>query len=93
MRLSRFILLLAALLAMANAVALAIYDASSPNRAELAALMGWAVLIVPLALMSERVGYRWFDAVVVMIPIYNLAFIVKMVWRYASLPRNEWPPR
>jgi hypothetical protein len=51
------------------------------------------VLFVLGALAAGRVSYRWFDAFLVLIPIYGLFFLVKLAWRLALLPYRDWPPR
>jgi peptidoglycan/LPS O-acetylase OafA/YrhL len=45
------------------------------------------------AVVATRVSYRWFDALLLLVPFLGLIFLVKFSWRMASLPYRDWPPR
>jgi len=51
------------------------------------------VVFVLGALAATRVSYRWFDAFLLLIPIFGLFFLVKLAWRLAFLPYRDWAPR
>ncbi|HEX6208457.1 MAG TPA: hypothetical protein VF058_08895 [Actinomycetota bacterium] len=50
-------------------------------------------LIVSMGLIAKRVGYRFRDGLMVFIPIYSYVFMVKMLWRWSSLPERPWDDR
>jgi hypothetical protein len=52
-----------------------------------AALAGW---IAAFAWMSTRVGYRWFDAFLLFVPILGAVYGLRTLWRAASLPHAYW---
>ena len=51
------------------------------------------VILGMLALMAPKVGYRWFDCLFAMIPIYGIIFIFRIAYRIAFLPNKDWPER
>lgn len=59
----------------------------------------WIQFGVTLALIgvfsrvATKVSYRWFDAFVILIPIYGLIWMGKIMWRIAYLPDRDWRPR
>ena len=56
---------------------------------------GMSVLVIGLALgiMATKVGYRWFDALLALIPIYGFFFLFKIAYRVAYLPQKDWTER
>jgi hypothetical protein len=72
-------------------IALMLVLSGAPLRPTLAARIVPALLALAiLAVMCSRVGYRWFDALFALIPVYSLLFVVKILWRVASLPARYW---
>jgi hypothetical protein len=55
-----------------------------------AALLVSLVALVALGVVATRVGYRWFDALFALIPIYGVCFQIKLLWRLAALPGRYW---
>jgi hypothetical protein len=51
------------------------------------------VLLVLGALVATRVSYRWFDAVLLLIPILGLFYLWRFAWRLSLLPYRDWSPR
>lgn len=51
------------------------------------------VLFVVGALIARRVSYRWFDAFLLMIPLFGLIYLWRFAWRLSFLPYRDWPPR
>ena len=45
------------------------------------------------AVLAPRVSYRWFDCLLVLVPIYSLFWAFKILWRVSYLPFRDWPPR
>jgi hypothetical protein len=56
-------------------------------------LLSLLVLFGLGAVVATRVSYRWFDALLLLVPFLGLVFLVKFSWRMASLPYRDWPPR
>jgi hypothetical protein len=58
---------------------------------------GWPppalVLFVAGALIARRVSYRWFDAFLLLIPLFGLIYVWRFAWRLAFLPYRDWEPR
>jgi hypothetical protein len=51
------------------------------------------VALVALALVAwicGLVGYRWFDSLFALVPVYGVLFQVKLMWRVAALPARYW---
>lgn len=71
-------------------VALTLILAGDPQRPDPAAAVPFGVALVLLAVACSGVGYRWFDALLAVIPIYGLCFQVKILWRVAALPARYW---
>lgn len=51
------------------------------------------VIFLFLAFMSPRVGYRWFDCLFAVIPIYGVIYIFRIAYRLAHLPQVDWSVR
>jgi hypothetical protein len=51
------------------------------------------VILLFLALMSPKVGYRWFDCLFAAIPIYGIIYIFRIAYRLAYLPQVDWSIR
>jgi hypothetical protein len=51
------------------------------------------VLLGFLAFMSPKVGYRWFDCFLAIIPFYGIFFIFRITYRAAFLPNRDWSER
>lgn len=51
------------------------------------------VILLFLAFMSPRVGYRWFDCFFAAIPFYGIVFIFRIAYRLAYLPQVDWSVR
>jgi hypothetical protein len=51
------------------------------------------VILLFLAFMAPRVGYRWFDCFFAAIPIYGIIFIFRIAYRLAYLPQVDWSVR
>jgi hypothetical protein len=56
---------------------------------------GMSVLVIgaSFSFMATKVGYRWFDAFLVLTPIYGIYFIFKIAYRIAYLPQRDWSNR
>lgn len=53
----------------------------------------FALLLAAHAVLATKVSYRWFDAFLLLVPIYGVVWSVKILYRVAALPRRDWPPR
>ena len=51
------------------------------------------VLLGFLGFMAPKVGYRWFDCFMAIIPIYGIFFIFRVAHRLAYLPNRDWAER
>lgn len=51
---------------------------------------GRLVGLVLLSVLSTQVGYRWFDALFALVPIYGVYYIGKILWRATALPHRYW---
>ncbi|GHJ47006.1 hypothetical protein Cs7R123_43480 [Catellatospora sp. TT07R-123] len=84
----------AALLVVAHQVAVLLLYALSVRADGVAAaritlvLLGFAVWVP-----ATRVGYRWRDIVLLLIPFYGLFLALRIVWRCWYLPFADWMPR
>jgi len=85
------VLIMAALIGLPWAVS----EATRPLDGE--ALVDWPpptlVLLIVGALIARRVSYRWFDAFLLVIPLFGLIYVWRFAWRLAFLPYRDWPPR
>jgi hypothetical protein len=52
-----------------------------------------ALNIAFFAFLARKVSYRWFDAFLVLVPIYGLFWACRILWRVANLPHRDWRPR
>jgi hypothetical protein len=55
--------------------------------------MSLLVILISLAIVGPKVGYRWFDCFFAMIPIYGIFFIFRLGYRLANLPNVDWKLR
>jgi hypothetical protein len=51
------------------------------------------VILITLAFLAPKVGYRWFDCLFALIPFYGIFFIFKIAHRVAFLPGRDWVER
>ena len=51
------------------------------------------VILLFLAFMSPRVGYRWFDCFFAAIPFFGIVYIFRIAYRLAYLPQVDWNTR
>ena len=51
------------------------------------------VLLGLLGFMAPKVGYRWFDCFMAIIPIYGIVLILRIAYRVAFLPNRDWTER
>lgn len=51
------------------------------------------VILMTLGIVGPKVGYRWFDCLFAMIPIYGIFFIFRLAYRLANLPNTDWKLR
>ena len=51
------------------------------------------VILGFLAFLAPKVGYRWFDCLFAVIPVYGLFFIFRLAHRTAFLPNKDWTER
>lgn len=94
----RFLFILALLIGGALLAAFAVVRAAEPitNTVDLENARSGArgayllVYLVGLGFFCSRVGYRWFDTFLGVIPFYGLFFASKIVWRFANLPHRYW---
>jgi uncharacterized membrane-anchored protein YitT (DUF2179 family) len=56
---------------------------------------GIAILVILglLGFMAPKVGYRWFDCFLAIVPIYGIVFIFRIAYRVAFLPQRDWSER
>ena len=56
---------------------------------------GMAILVILglLGFMAPKVGYRWFDCFLAIVPIYGIVFIFRIAYRVAFLPQRDWSGR
>jgi hypothetical protein len=52
--------------------------------------LGWIVVMVFIALIARKVGYRPADAWMLLIPFWNVYLLVKLMWRLACMQRPYW---
>ena len=66
-------------------------------RALLPGTGGDLVAIAPVlaagALIAPKVSYRWFDAFLLLVPVYGIYLMGLYAWRLAYLPHRDWPLR
>lgn len=48
------------------------------------------VILASLAYLAPKVGYRWFDCLLALIPFYGIFFIFRIANRIAYLPNRDW---
>jgi hypothetical protein len=55
---------------------------------------GSGVALITLAIywgtLAKKVGYRWFDFLFLLIPIYGIIWAFRIANRVASLPEKRW---
>ena len=51
------------------------------------------VILGIVGFMSTKVGYRWFDCLFTVIPIYGIVYIFRIANRIAFLPNKDWAVR
>jgi hypothetical protein len=51
-----------------------------------------AVFVV-WAVMAQQVDYRWFDALLILVPFYGWWWMGRITWRLTNLPYRDWSPR
>jgi Mn2+/Fe2+ NRAMP family transporter len=51
------------------------------------------VILISVAVLAQKVGYRWFDCFFLMIPIYGIFFLFRIAYRVAYLPERDWSER
>ena len=56
---------------------------------------GMAILVILglLGFMAPKVGYRWFDCFLAIVPIYGIVLIFRIAYRVAFLPQRDWSER
>lgn len=52
-----------------------------------------AAVFVVWAVMAQQVDYRWFDAVLIVVPIYGWWWMAMIAWRITNVPYRNWAPR
>jgi hypothetical protein len=56
---------------------------------------GSGVMLLVLALywgvLATKVGYRWFDFLFLLIPVYGIFWAFRIANRVAFLPSRDWP--
>jgi hypothetical protein len=45
------------------------------------------------AFVATKVSYRWFDTLVLLIPIYSFIWLIRISWRFSLLPHKNWQTR
>jgi hypothetical protein len=65
----------------------------SPNDSNLAFFISVLTTVVAYALLARRVSYRWFDCFIMLIPVANALWSIKIMWRVSNLPHRSWTPR
>jgi hypothetical protein len=57
-------------------------------------VVGWVGPLAVLAWLCPKVSYRWFDCLMLAIPISGqLIWAPRIMWRLAYLPYRDWRPR
>ena len=51
------------------------------------------VILGLVGFLAPKVGYRWFDCFMVIIPFYGLFFLFRIAHRIAFLPQRDWTDR
>jgi hypothetical protein len=51
------------------------------------------ILLVAVAFLAPKVGYRWFDCLLVLIPIYGFVLLFRIAYRTVYLPNRDWSER
>ncbi|HEY2794222.1 MAG TPA: hypothetical protein VGJ28_17790, partial [Micromonosporaceae bacterium] len=51
------------------------------------------VVCAGMIVVLPMVSYRWYDVLLLFLPIYNIFFFGKIVYRAAYLPYGDWPVR
>jgi predicted nucleic acid-binding Zn ribbon protein len=107
LRLLFMLILILVPIAVMSAVAAGVYSGIDPSNYATAAAYDEALLaaedtvsatgigftLVYLALLTPQVGYRWWDALFLLIPFYGFFFFGRIAWRTANLPYVDWRPR
>lgn len=55
--------------------------------------ISFIVILAFLGYMAPKVGYRWFDCLFAVIPLYGIFFVFRVAHRIAFLPNRDWPER
>jgi len=50
------------------------------------------VSLTGLAFINGKVGYRWFDVALLVLPVYGFIYLARVIWRAAHLPNDYWTP-
>jgi hypothetical protein len=51
------------------------------------------IVLGAIAFLAPKVGYRWFDCLLLLIPIYGLFILFRISYRVAYLPNRDWSER
>jgi hypothetical protein len=51
------------------------------------------VFLAAIGFFAPKVGYRWFDCFLALIPFYGIFFIFRIAYRVAYLPNHDWNER
>jgi hypothetical protein len=51
------------------------------------------VFLVVYAFLARKVSFRWFDTFLQIIPVYGVIWQIRIAYRLAYLPQQDWTPR
>lgn len=54
--------------------------------------IGFLVWFFAIMAIAGKLGYRWFDAFMMLIPLWNAFITVKLLWRLTHIQRPYWAP-
>ena len=95
-RTTRVRVVMTALIALTVWLALAALDTALADHTGLPPWVTGPISLLPMlalhAWAAPKVGYRWFDAAVLLVPFLGLVWSVHVIWRITSLPERNWAP-
>jgi hypothetical protein len=74
-------------------VPLSILLPSDASRTGLLTLVAAVLNIAFFAFLARKGSYRWFDAFLLLVPVYGIFWACRIFWRVANLPYRDWRPR
>ncbi|MCI0687467.1 MAG: hypothetical protein L0Y54_09565 [Sporichthyaceae bacterium] len=95
-RTTRARVVITAVVAVTAWLGLAALDNALADHTGLPLWLTGPISLVPMLVLhtwaAPRVGYRWFDAAVLLVPFLGVVWSVRVIWRLTLLPVRDWAP-